>query len=438
MTAFGAYAVHLFGLVSGLMLLARLQPDRTGWRLAVVVSLLLSGTMALFLLRMSDPVSVLEDFRQAYYLAGVAVQTSPGALGPIIERGVHGFVNLPIVAYAFWPFGLMSAYWASATYSAIGVCFVLLAWRLLVRLAALDQRQAGMLLFLFAGSGPLVYGFKEGNTSHFLLALLALALTWLRQAREISAGALLGLAGVIKPPLLLVGIYFLLRGRWRVVLGGVVVCVVTVLLSISVFGWAMHERWYELCIRPYGQGPLAAFNVQSVQAFVLRLQVGPEGLFDWDPKLLTEPFSTLSTFLLVSLWATVVWRLRHAAEQDRDGSATPSRLETDLMVVVILACVSSPVSWSHYYTWLLIPAAFFLADGSLLRRSRMSRWLGWVGLVLLATPVITIRWESEWMGALYRILLVSQLLLGGLLWLALLLRARGQAGAGVPRPAALD
>lgn len=293
-----------------------------------------------------------------------------------------------------------------------------------------------MLLFLFAGSGPLVYGFREGNTSHFILVLLALALAWLRQAREISAGALLGVAAVIKPPLLLIGVYFLLRGRWRVVLTGSAVCVASVLLSIWVFGWAMHERWYQLCIRPYSEALLAAFNVQSVQAFVLRLQIGPDALFDWTPQSLVQPFTLLSTLLIAALWFAVVSRLWLEPGRSREAPSATSVLEVDFMIVVILACVSSPVSWSHYYTWLLIPAAYFLAQRSPLLQGSMSRGLGWIGLALLATPVITIRWETPWVASLYSSLLVSQLLLGGLLWLALLLKARVHIVTGVSGPIA--
>ena len=34
------------------------------------------------------------------------------------------------------------------------------------------------------------------------------------------------------------------------------------------------------------------------------------------------------------------------------------------MIVITLALVASPLSWSHYYCWLLIPAAFLLDRGA--------------------------------------------------------------------------
>ncbi len=405
---------------------------RTGSRLrARWMTLAFSAPMALFLLFVSDPRSPLEDFRTAYYAAGVAVQEGPLGLAPMIEKGVEGFVNLPVVAYLFWPFGLFPVVWASVLFSLIGVACVMASWWLLARLADLDARQTAVLLFLFSANGPLLYSFKEGNLSHILLLPLVIALAGLRDKREFASGVLLGIVAVIKPPLVLIGIYFLLRRRWQVVAGGALSCAAIGLLSLILFGWEMHERWYELCIRPYSERPLAAFNVQSIQALVLRYQVGPAGWFDWRPTAFDTTFGAVSKALVATIILAVVLVMAKPLPRHASPPRHRELIEIEFMIIVALACIVSPISWSHYHTWFLLPFAFFVGDRGSICSAPPIRWVGWVGLVLLSGPVIGTPLPGMWASSLVAQLFVSLLLIGSLLWLGLLclLRLRMAARA---------
>jgi hypothetical protein len=419
--------LHLSALIGGTWLILA-APGRVTLRLPPLkCALLLATAMGLFLFLISDPLSPLEDFRQAYWRAGAALRGGPQGLIPEIERGVEGFVNLPIVAYLFWPFGLLPDKVAALLYLALGLVSLLWCWRLMVELAGLDQRKAGVLLFLMAGSGPLLYGLREGNSSHLVLLLMVLALAAVRGRREFTAGVLLGVVAVVKPPLLLLGLLFLARGRWRVVFGGTVAIGTLVALSLSVFGLELHQRWYELCIAPYSGKPLAAFNAQSLQAFVLRFQTGGAGLFDWAPISLAAPYDLYSRLLVfataVAAFACLVWPVVGRGGFHR----TPRLVEIEFLLVVALVCVISPVSWSHYHSWFLPAFALFLSG----RESGSPRWawrsLGWVGIVLLSSPVIGPRDEPVWLSWMpYMQLAVSGLLLGSLLWIGLLAAERGQ------------
>jgi hypothetical protein len=412
--------MHLAGLVIGTWVLFQTTP-RTDLRIRVFwMPLALSALMGLFLLFVSDPRSPLEDFRTAYYAAGVSVQEGPLGLAPMIEKGVEGFVNLPIVAYLFWPLGLLPVVWASILFSLIGVACVLAAWWLLARLAALDTKQAAVLLFLFSANGPQLYSFKEGNLSHILLLLLVIALTGLRDKREFASGVLLGIVAVLKPPLVLIGIYFLFRRRWHVVAGGALSCAAIGLLSLMLFGWEMHERWYELCIRPYSEQPLAAFNVQSIQAFVLRYQVGPAGWFDWRPIAFDKTFGAWSKALVAATTLAVVLVMAKPVARHASAERHQELIEIEFMMIVALACIISPISWSHYHTWFLLPFAFFVGGRGSFCSTPLNGWLGWFGLVLLSGPVIGIHWPGIWASSLVAQLCVSLLLIGSLLWLGLL------------------
>ncbi|RJP70517.1 MAG: DUF2029 domain-containing protein [Comamonadaceae bacterium] len=417
-----AHGVHLAGFVIGIAVLYAwsARSSGQGTRAFVLGAWALAGLMAVAVFAMSDPKGLFEDFREAYLDAGIAVRDAPAALAPMLEKGVNGFVNLPIVAYLFWPFAFLPFKAAAVVFSFIGLLCTLAAWRTLVRGLDLNRRSAAVLLLAFAASGPLIYSVREGNISHFLLLPLAIAMLQLRRGADLRAGMVLGLVALLKLPFLLLGVYYLLRGRWRVVLGGLLVCGTAALASLAVFGWDMHVRWYEYCIKPYGQDPIPAFNVQSVQAFVLRLQMGASGLFVWDVVPLAGWARPLSVALVGLLYAGVLlwlWRTRQAASVL--PAARPPASDTEFLLVVALACLSSPLSWSHYFCWFLLPAAHFLKAGQAPRAGdRVAPAWGWFALVACAIPVISIRWPAP-LSALAEVharTSASLLLLGGLAW----------------------
>lgn len=412
--------LHLAGFVLGLAVLHATSEPRGGLTLRQgALVLLASSVMFGFVFMMSDPKGLFEDFLEAYLEGGVAVRASPGALAATFEEGVHGFVNLPIVAYLFWPFAFAGRTVAALSFSVLGLLCAAGAWVTLVRGLALNRRSAALLLFAFAASGPLLYSVREGNISHFLLWPLAVAMFMLGRGQDFRAGLVLGAVALLKLPFLLFGVYYLLRGRWRVAWGGLVVCATAALLSVAVFGWDTHVRWYQHSIQPYGQDPMPAFNVQSIQAFVLRLQTGAQGLFVWDVTPLTGWARPLSSALVALAYASVfIWLWRTRATASASPRSGPSASDTEFMLVMALACVTSPLSWSHYFCWFLLPAAHFMKslESPAPQDGALNRW-AWCGLVASAIPVITIRWPSPVPAEIYARSGVSMLLFGGLAWM---------------------
>lgn len=429
-------SIHLLALAFGLLLLQHLlrtDGEKPSARpLAFGLAVLMAG-FSLFVAE-SPPV-VMQDFQDAYYAAGVALQNGPAGLAPLIERGTDGFVNLPIVAYLFWPFGLLGSVPAMILFSALGAACVFWSWRLLVREFGLDGRQAAVLLFLIAANGPLMYGMKEGNTSHFILLLLVLGLAAARGGRDFAAGAILGVAALIKPPLVLLGAYFLLRRRWGVAAGGAIVLACAVALSVAVFGMDLHHRWYELCIEPYSSHPVPAFNVQSLQAFVLRFQVGANGLYDWAPAAFEAPYALWARLLVAAVALVVAAVLLSGMVRRPAPGVVPTTLQLEFMLVVVLICVTSPISWSHYYTWLLLPIAGLLRGREWLRGWPLKAAF-WAGVLLVSAPVIGVQVAPGWYRPPYMQFATSGHLLGGLVYLGLLswVLVRGASVSG--RPAA--
>ena len=223
----------------------------------------------------SSPPDPLWDFLNAYYPAGkAALHHDLAMLRGLIGKGTSGFVNIPVVAYLFAPFALFPPKIAAALYTLIGMPVTVIAWFLLVRAFKLELRERWLLAFLFLVNGPLLNGIKFGNLIYFILCALAGGLVLVREGRSGAAGALLGVATVIKPPLALFGLFFLFGCDVRGVFGYTAVGVVTVLLSLLVFGLADNLKWFQICIVQYSHSWLSTFSVQSISAFVIWFRPG--------------------------------------------------------------------------------------------------------------------------------------------------------------------
>lgn len=415
---------HLLGLGLGVMFIADLArrnaPDRLFWGAVAGASLL----MAAFVFQVSEPLARFDDFTTVYWIAGSAALQGTDAVAALFGDGVTGFVNIPILAYLFAPFALFPPLPAALLFTGLGILATLFSWRALTHAAELDRHGAALLLFLFAAFGPLLYSLREGNTSHFVLALVAWAFLLVRERKDLAAGALLGAAALIKLPLLLFGVYFALRGRWLVAAGGASVVAAVGLASLAVFGWDSHVQWYETSIAPFARNPIPALNVQSIAGALARLELGPSSVLDWTPHELSPEFR-----LVASLLTLVVVALAAAsAVAPRPKTAQPVSRgvahETEYLIVLMLACIVSTLSWSHYYTWALMPIAFFVGRTPHFPAALPARVMGWIAIALAAAPMAHLSFGNAMLEELNARLGTSRLLAGGLILLGLLVWSR--------------
>jgi acetyl esterase len=259
------------------------------------------------------------------------------------------------------------------------------------------------------------------------LFALAAGLALLRTERSAAAGALLGAAALIKPTLLLFGIFFALRRDWRAMFGFALVCAAISVLSLLLFGWSDNWYWFQTAILQYNSNVLAAFSNQSIPAFLYRLHTSPDILLDWLPhkpgsseKLVAEVLTGL--LLLIAAVACIKATKQIAAEQHTNVA---DRRDLQYLLTTCLCLVASPLSWAHYYAWLLIPTAFFLGAHPAFPSSRAARGLGWIAIFLITPLVVapSMHWPSLVSNAIllraYSSFAVSNLLLGGLLWFGL-------------------
>jgi len=384
--------------------------------------------------RYSEPPFLFSDFYKAYFPAAQRIwEHGPREAFAHLEPGVGGFVNLPILVWLFVPlpaFGLAGSGWA---FLALGLIAVIAAWWLLVGLADPRTRIAALLLFLFLVDGPLINSLREGNSTHFVLFLLVFALVSWRNGQLFVMGLVLGMAALIKIPLLLLGIYFLLRGHWRIVLGGATTILAAALLSLLVHGVAVNVAWYEGNILPYVGRVIPAFNVQSIDAFLMRFSTGEDELFDWtayEPNLTCK---ILRAAIFILLFGSALWLM---ARRSQPSMAEPSSRDfLEFSILTVLAVVASPVSWSHYYLLMLLPMGLYLGCRLPLPDDRTTRVLMWGGFALTALPIILLPLESGPILLVASRTILSAWLFGGLLMLAALMRGLYRVTARLePKP----
>jgi len=408
----------------------RLPASRARLWLAVI-----AGGMAAqaVLWAISEPSDLFSDFYKAYFPAGEQLWLhGPAATWETGEAAAVGFVNIPILAWLFVPLSMLGDPAAGWTFLALGVAAMAAAYWLLHRLGQLDGTLGALVAFAILANGPLVNSLREGNTTHIILLVLIVALVLWRAGEQYAAGLLFGLCALFKLPLMLIGFYFLVRRRWHVVAGGATMIGGAVLLSLLVFGIDINIGWYRNCVEPFMGGVIAAFNVQSVDGFLARLESGPAQLTEWTPQAAALWHKVVRSVVLAAMFVfTFV-----AIYRGGDGTPAAGRAgERDLLefsTVLVLAVVTSPVSWSHYYLLLLLPWALHVGGRLGLPDDGATRWLMTGGMLLASLPVIMPVLEPGLIGALVSRTLVSAWLFGGLLMLAALLR--GMLHAHQPAP----
>lgn len=388
-------------------------------------ALCLAGAMLAWMWHVSEPGKMLSDFRKAYFPAGSAVVTDPDQLyGEEVL-----FVNIPIFAYLFTPLTWLPRRAASALVLLSGLACIPLAATLLVRLTKASGANRWLIWALCIANGPLINSVREGNTTHFVLLMLIAASFAFEKKRDGVAGMWLALAAVIKLPLLLIGLWLLARRLWKATAAYAGTLALIAGASVLRFGWDLHQRWYEQCVRPFSQHPLGAFNVQSIDGMLVRFFTGATHLYDWLPIQDIDPaFFFWKKALAIALVAAVAVCLVRAGQRPVDSRGNNERVE-ELGIVLTAALILSPLSWTHYYLLLLLPIAWLITRHPEAKQGATAASLGLAAL-LVSLPVVMPEEGLLPAQPLAAALASSVYVCGALLLLALLLRQRAASGSG--------
>lgn len=363
-----------------------------------------------------------QDFTKAYYPAGSLIIQNPFRMYYTYQgEACRGFVNIPILAFLFTPFSLINKSTSLLIFTILGWAIFIANLLFLIRIAQLAELQIKILAGLFIINGPFYYSLKVGNTTHFVLFIFILALYLIQRKRDIWGGVFLAIAALIKVPLLLLGVYFIIRGRRRVIIGFGTSIIAVVGASLLFFGFNLHLAWYRECIAPFANKPIGAFNVQSVNGFLARLLLKSElnswQLIEvgWDFKVVRY----LILCLLIGGTTLICWRCK-----------TPTTIEVENLefsIVLCLTILTSPISWTHYYLLLLLPLSLYLGNKLAVPKGRVWFILIGVSALLMSPPVIRFKDEVFFQTFLLPRLLISHYFLGGIILIGVLLAARWHA-----------
>lgn len=337
----------------------------------------------------------------------------------------------PATIVLLLPLGLLPYQQAVLLWSGLSLALYLWLWHVTLRALGLS---------LLPGWAPLLVGVSllwYPFQFHMILAQLSIPLTacvigsWLalRAGRERLAGALLGLAILIKlfPALLL--LYFVVRRRWQALAAAVAVVGAGLLLTLAVVGVDDMLR-YRQAIAPAN---LATFSGEmhnlSFNGAFTRLLAGSPFI----APLVAAPTMALALTaaacgaVLIALGAAA-WRL----PRDRRGD------DLAIALVCVAMPLLNPISWSHSFVLLIMPAALAvrgLVDAPDPRWARVAA----LAFLLISVPdnalarAIARHYQPAlvpWFATLPMLLTTA----GALLLLALLLaRGRPRRAAPVPR-----
>lgn len=244
------------------------------------------------------------------------------------------------------------------------VAGIVLLWRVFLPESGLLGLALAGALVMMLYSVEFTLRLTQTNT-----VLLVCTLFYWRQRHQISGGVWLAVGVFIKPFLVFVGLFVLLRRQWRVVAGGVAAVGVLFALSIVAFGpstvgnYFTHNQSNKVVDTRYTE----AVN-QSLLATILRLT---DADFEGETAVF-NPLYLCGALLLVGTSAWLIWK--QPAEN----------FDWAIALCLPLALLVYPPSLTHYRVILLIPL-FLIWQ----RRAEFSgRLVGAVGVITLTYLLI--------------------------------------------------
>lgn len=385
------------------------------------------------------------DFSSFYMAAQAASQgadiydtaaLNESAAGQGLRVYVFPYVYPPFLAFVLQPLGNLAIDAARLVW----LCINLAAIPLIVLLAGLTATKraaagspGGDLALLLSAALVFVLPFYDnidmGQVNLLVLLFLSLSLFLFSRERDWASGAMLGVAVMIKVSPAVLLLYFLVRGRIKVVLGSLASVATLAAASLLLGAGGAWGRFFatlpEMSHATAKRGMLPPGSYPNFALAGLMSRIFPEDL----------PVARISTQVLLALLAAGlaygVWRMR--SERARDLMVLP---------FLVLMVVSSPFAYLHHVAYLLPGAALALTWALLGVRSpvvspmrRMAWFLALLAPLALASvqfPDRYGRWDLSPLAAKYLTSLnLYALLLLMAVGLALARREREeQEGAG--------
>ena len=292
------------------------------------------------------------------------------------------FKNAPIVAVAFAPFGTAGylpakrAFWWLSLAALCATAWVCGRWLVPEAVGPVAARVLGSFAVI-AVMAPTQAALRHGQTTPWVALLVAAWWALVATRRPVSAGIALAGACLIKfPPFALLALDAL-RARWRAVSACLAALAGVGLLSIVLFGPALHRIYASGVLEQSGQ-VMTGHNNQSLTATVTRV-LAPAPLNDWTPR----PAPAAATWALRLVALVLAVGAGFHMRRVRDLSLV--RLPYEGLAAIALGVVVLPVAWDHYF--LLLAPGMIAAGAALMMRGERGLLFGLgAAYVLIGVP----------------------------------------------------
>lgn len=260
---------------------------------------------------------------------------------------------------------------------------------------------------------PLVRSYYGGQIQTWIdLLFAALLLAWLEDRKRLS-GALAGIICIIKPALLPLALWALLRRQWRFLMGGAIAAGLAGALSLWLYGWENHVDYLSVLSFISQHGESFQAN-QSVNGTLNRMLFNGNNRV-WEAQLFApyHPLVYVGTLLSsLGLIAMALFFRRSEAE----GAPL-----ADMLIATLSFTLAAPIVWEHHYGLLLPMFAVALPAVA------GSKQLGRPALALLALAYVFVSNNFRVLNRLadtHWNFLQSYVFYGGILLLVLLYQLR--------------
>lgn len=242
-----------------------------------------------------------------------------------------------------------------------GISLLCLVWSviLLSRLMGRSLAEAGCLVLL---SGYATYNVLKFGQPYVLVSLSCiLGYCAYRKGWLLLAGVCFGLFVPIKYFPVVILLYFLFRGEWKVLLGGVASAATVVLVSIAVLGWPVHRQFLSAVLGQHLTGHLDMQDPfsASFQSFDSLFRQ----LFVFDPGSNPNPWLALPQLQVFAVAATklVIFAVAVAALVALKRKEGPDSVAPSLGVLGILVLLLAPATATYHFILLWLPTALMLS-----------------------------------------------------------------------------
>jgi alpha-1,2-mannosyltransferase len=336
------------------------------------------------------------DFGKFYgsarlFLAGRDMYGPSQATWMLVGHGQHQQfwdMNPPHLHLLLLPLAWLPAFHAFLVWAGFSVVSLMAAAWLIVRELRLRVTPIGLLwtALAVAACAPTGTLLVTGQLSWLFLWPATVGWIAVRRGAWTKAAIVWGVLASVKPFLLVLPVYVALRRQWRA--GAMSVATITTCygVGIVVFGLDAHRAWF-MALRDSSAWAWAAMNGSLLGLASRTLAPSP-----YLAPLVNAPRAISLVWLTLSLGGAAVtaWALMQR-ETDPDR---------DLLLLLLLGLLVSPLGWIYYAWWLLGPALAVVSA---------RRWTAWFTAsasgffmpVLLTTLGQPSGWLTLTIGSIY-------------------------------------